>query len=320
MSGWQPGGLTNDQGDYFVADLTPGQYYLNACASCNQLNYTDEWYNAAGSTTDCSNAQALTVTTNEVFNGIDFQLDAVKSGSVCGQVMGPDGPVNNLHIQAYGFPCDWNNPIGGTITDEGGNYNIDYLPAGDAFIFASPIVTHLNYIEAWYDGMGGIHDCEGAVAVNVTAGQAQSGIDFYLARGPQYGRWGDVTVYDGEILVEFDVLPCYRNNLISAIVTLPSGGQEACDLGSKLLWQSECRFLEAWMHSLGTVDASHYGEYTLTLTFDDSHVEAHTLTLPEASVQEVDAINLVIHSNGDADLSWNRQNPTGDQYLSLIHI
>jgi hypothetical protein len=240
-------------------------------------------------------------------------------GSISGQVIVPDGPIDGLWVHAFAGPC-WDNWLGGTQTDEDGNYTIGNLPAGGVYVWTDAEGDHLNYVDEWYDANNGTTDCEKAAPVPVASGQNTPGVNFDLERGPKRLSYLDVCVYNGGPEVAFDVYPGFNNELVSATVDLANETQYQFDLVNDRfdLWDSECRYLDNWTHAFGAVQPADYGDYSLTLVFSDGAQETETFTLQEVSVQEVSSISVTVNDDGSAHVSWNRQ--TTDNYYYQVRV
>jgi len=245
-------------------------------------------------------------------------------GSISGQVIVPDGPIEGLWVHAFAGPC-WDNWLGGAYTDENGNYTIQNLPAGNVYVWTYAEGDHLNYVDEWYDANNGTTNCEKAAPVPVASGQNTPGIDFSLDRGPKRLSGLDVCVYNGSLGVAFDVYPGFNNQLVSATVDLARGTQYQFHLvDDRDLWDSECRYLDNWFHDfgpdLGPVQLADYGTYTLTVVFSDGAQETETFTLEEVSVIAVDesSISVTVNDDGSAHVSWNRQ--TTENYYYQVRV
>lgn len=63
----------SSSGAYTLAGLSPGTYYIRA-KNDGDLMYNNEWWSSNGSTTDCSAATPIVITTQEDITDINFQL------------------------------------------------------------------------------------------------------------------------------------------------------------------------------------------------------------------------------------------------------
>ena len=81
---------TDATGKYTIWGVMPGNQYVRACASCNNQNYVDEWYD---DTTNCNAATEITVTAGAENSGNHFQLITDSDG---------DGLSDYQEINTYG--------------------------------------------------------------------------------------------------------------------------------------------------------------------------------------------------------------------------
>ena len=95
-------------GIYTIAGLAPETYYLRAFEQ-GGLTLLEEWWASPNSVYDCGSANSITVTSGQVENNIDFQLDY--GVMITGTVYESDGvtPVIGQQIQVDAFttsdPC-----------------------------------------------------------------------------------------------------------------------------------------------------------------------------------------------------------------------
>jgi protocatechuate 3,4-dioxygenase beta subunit len=109
-SGGRPA-TTNDNGDYRVYGVAPGQYYLSATLrsfmpgeSDDRSGYSPTYYPGTGSVAE---AQRLTVAAGQTINGINMTLLPVRTSRVSGTALDSDGkPMAGAMVMAverYGF-------------------------------------------------------------------------------------------------------------------------------------------------------------------------------------------------------------------------
>ena len=68
---WLGGDHTDENGNYTISGLPAEGCYVQTCASCEGLNYIDEWWDDK---TNCSDANSVSVIINQVMEHIDFEL------------------------------------------------------------------------------------------------------------------------------------------------------------------------------------------------------------------------------------------------------
>jgi len=203
---------TDEQGNYTITGLPPGEYLVGARASGTP--YVGEFYDGARSPDE-----ATPVTVNEAgeTTGIDFTLD--RGGSITGQVVAedtdaplagvaivirpvrpqpgasverPEGAPPAAGLMAPGAPKPVpaappqgrrhrRHPRPAAITDENGMYTVQGLPAGEYIVVA--IGVRQGYGVEFYQEAASPED---ATPVAVELGQTVEGINFTLApRSPQ---------------------------------------------------------------------------------------------------------------------------------------
>ncbi|WP_300457011.1 thrombospondin type 3 repeat-containing protein [Desulfobacula sp.] len=90
-------GVSTLNGDYILAGIPPGNYYIQARRS-DGANYLSEWYNVPASSNNCTDADAVQVWVGGETKDIDFQLDG--GGSITGKIVDESGqPLGNVKIQ-----------------------------------------------------------------------------------------------------------------------------------------------------------------------------------------------------------------------------
>lgn len=168
---WLTGANTDGNGNYTLTGLPGGDCYVRACATCESMNYVDEWYDDA---IHCDHASAITVVVGQDTPEINFTLEI--GGTISGHVYKEDSvtPVYNVHVYA----CDYNTDewVGGANTNQDGSYTI-VLPTGSYRVVACASCTDLNYIDEYYDNTSVWNQ---STEVPVTSPGETSGIDFTL--------------------------------------------------------------------------------------------------------------------------------------------
>ena len=155
------GNITNEYGEYIVANLPVGTYYALAMAE----GYEDEWYNDAS---NFAYATACTVTANDTTTGIDFTLTPKAKGIITGTVTSDvtGEPISDAIIHAFSRDAF---EVGITITDSLGEYELLVEPG-------------LYIISAYAEGYIPEDYPE---PLEVIADSTISGIDFALTPYPQ---------------------------------------------------------------------------------------------------------------------------------------
>jgi len=238
------------------------------------------------------------------------------SGSISGRVTVVAGaPIEDLYVQAWAGPC-WDTELGGTFTDEKGNYTLSGLPAGNVYVTTCAGCNNRNYIDEWWDGADGTTVCESAVPVVVPEGSTREDINFNLDTGPKRLTSFEVAVYDGKLDAWFDVHQGFENLLACATLTGPNGFSYEFDLKSDLLeWLTECSYLIGWTHTFGS--EFDYGEYTLKLLFSDRARETYTRKLQKTEPTPVNSSSMsyTVDSDGSIDFYWTP--PLANQYYQI---
>jgi len=171
------GAATDPNGEYGVV-VPPGDYYVRAYASPFHQNYLLEWWDGGNGTPDCNLAAPVAAVVGQPTGNIDFALGP--GGSVSGKVTDADGNgIANLHMAAHSQACG-GNWLGGTETDQNGDYRIAGLPQGDNYIHACGSCSGLSYVDEWYNN---VINCNEASPVSVAVGQDTPNIDFSLTQG-----------------------------------------------------------------------------------------------------------------------------------------
>lgn len=170
---------SDGSGDYSLS-LQPGDYGVQACASCRGLAFSDEYWN---DTYFWDQAAAVTITSNETTSSIDFSL--ADEAQITGTVTNAGAtPVENIRIQAFLGTCH-DYYVAEGFTDASGVYTLTNLPAGDIYLWACPQCDGQGYYlnHYWNNSPGGTLNCDEQLAVATTAGAQTSGIDFTLQEG-----------------------------------------------------------------------------------------------------------------------------------------
>jgi protocatechuate 3,4-dioxygenase beta subunit len=104
---WDGWTSTDENGNYRIGPLPPGDYFVLACTSCNDLNYVQVWWDSSNGTFDCNNALSVTVAANQTTNISDFKL--IPGAIISGIVEDKDGnPITGESVYVnpqIGDPC-----------------------------------------------------------------------------------------------------------------------------------------------------------------------------------------------------------------------
>ncbi len=168
----------NQDGSYSVI-LAPGDYYIQ---TGSDGYYIREYWAAAASDTDCSNAESINVSAGVNNSGKDFQLEL--GGAISGTLYQTDGttPItgdNLLGVTAFaGDSCisgNWQWAGHGPVNPDDGTYTIGGLPPGEYIVENS---SDSNYILEWYANPSSTRDCSQGTIITVSASQTEAGKDF----------------------------------------------------------------------------------------------------------------------------------------------
>ena len=185
-----PGGLpvktrTDDQGNYVLAGLRPGIYFVKAMAP----GYYPEFWEEARRLGD---ADPIAVGYNEQISGINFTL--AMAASISGTVVSEEdgSPIVRAVVIAKMQNSAFERKA---FTDESGNYTIDGLPPGTYFVMSVAPGFHREF----YDNADNRED---ATPVELAMSEQKTGIDFSLK--PAADRQGSIS---GVVISEADSLP-----------------------------------------------------------------------------------------------------------------
>ncbi|MCK5833906.1 T9SS type A sorting domain-containing protein, partial [bacterium] len=127
--------ITGPTGDYELT-VTPGDYYILGFHN----DYCPSFY---GGSFDYSGALEVNITTFDIFD-IDFELIPIYSGGdriLWGHIFGEDDgriteSISIRGVRIYVLDALSERPVGFSVSDFNGNYNIDYLSSGTYRVFA----------------------------------------------------------------------------------------------------------------------------------------------------------------------------------------
>jgi len=177
------GGITEtnpSNGTYTLSGLPPGKHYLVALTQ-NQADYANEFWTSTGSTSNCSNAETVTVG-NSPITGKNFQLDL--GTSISGTVYKSDGvtPLTGKPIEVgalRGDPCGGSWLLDKTFTNpKDGTYTIKGVPPGQYYLRTDNL-NLCQYINEWWASPGSSYACSDAIPLTVGV-TPLTGIDFQL--------------------------------------------------------------------------------------------------------------------------------------------
>jgi protocatechuate 3,4-dioxygenase beta subunit len=138
------GGQTNDLGEFRIAGLAPGEYYVAAMPragspfggaavtpTANGTAHTTTYY--AG-TIDQATAQTITIAAGETVDNIVFSLQSVPAFRISGRVVDENGaPVAGAMVMLIGADSRANafmGPTGNARTGDDGRFTISEVPSG----------------------------------------------------------------------------------------------------------------------------------------------------------------------------------------------
>jgi len=149
-------------------------------------------------------------------------------------------------------------------------------------------------------------------------------VTFTVERDPKRLHWFDVSVYDADLSPNhlkamFSVLPGFRNKLTSAVLSMPNPTHPEYTfdpVNDRILWDTECRYVDMLLKDFDEVQQQDYGTYTLTLNFSDGAQEVYTWTLQEVTVAPVTNIEVTVNYDGSAHVDWDPP-PSGNYYYQV---
>jgi len=202
LGDWLGGANTDANGDYTLYGIPAGLVvHVKTCAECSDHPYINQINDGGSGFIDCEQALGgVPVTAGQTTVDIDFSLET--GVTISGRVTDTSGnPIPNLWLQAFDNVCG-GNWLGGASTNDQGYYTTSGIPAGDVYIEACPECDNLNYVNAWWTGIGspGSNDCSDAQNLILHAGVNITDIDFQLV--PKSVVSG--TVFDLDGITPFD--------------------------------------------------------------------------------------------------------------------
>jgi hypothetical protein len=168
---------TNASGEYTIAALAAGEYYLVFYApSGSGLDFVTQYYDESAR---FSGAEPVSVGAGEARAGIDAKL--LVGGGIAGTVTSAatTKPLANVEVCAFDEELE----AGGcTSTSPTGTYEILGLPKGSYDVEFSESEGEGNYATQYYKGKSSLSEAE---AVSVVVESVKSGIDAALVEGAQ---------------------------------------------------------------------------------------------------------------------------------------
>ncbi|WP_341977100.1 carboxypeptidase regulatory-like domain-containing protein [Microbacterium sp. LWO13-1.2] len=166
-------GFTDENGDYAVSGLKPGEYTVRFATETIGGGLLSEYWDGAQ---DRSSAQRITLTDGETINGIDATLQ--QGGSISGRVTQESDGAPQSGVTVYFSPNSLSLAPATARTAEDGTYRVDALVPGEYMVrFDAPTGSLAD--EFW----DGAHDQQSATRVQVIAGEETPGIDASLVGG-----------------------------------------------------------------------------------------------------------------------------------------
>lgn len=172
-----------------VDQLPAGTYFLKARIPVNitfigegfdlsKQNFGGEYWSSSGSTTECSEAEIISITEGETVTSKDFQLE--KGAEISGSVFQSDGitAVDKAYVSVFsGDPCGSREREGSyEIRYAEGGYRIDRLSAGIYYLK----LNIFESVDQWWTSEGMTSDCAAATAITLEPEEKESGKDFIL--------------------------------------------------------------------------------------------------------------------------------------------
>lgn len=161
---WVVRAETDDQGNYEIGDLVPGNYVVFAKAE----TFIGEFYD---DTRNYLEATVLQVGENQTLSDINFGLS--EGGKIAGNVISENDslPLANAHVVAF---LKLNPRIAQhAVTDDNGNYLISALPPGSYAVRANAA----GYRSEFYDDARELSE---ATLINIVSTETVADIDFAL--------------------------------------------------------------------------------------------------------------------------------------------
>ena len=170
----------DDLGNYTVAGLTAGNYFVTTIFSTHLDELYDDLPCPGYNTCDPSAGMAVAVSLNSTTGGIDFELHRL--GAISGTLtdVTTGDPISSEYAVSFRNADGYH--VGGSRTDPSGRYQIEGLPEGTYFAKTNTFF----YFDELYDDL----PCPDEVGCNRTSGTPISvslnsttvGIDFALQR------------------------------------------------------------------------------------------------------------------------------------------
>ena len=131
--------------------------------------------------------------------------------------------------------------------------------------------------------------------------------------------WFDAMSWKGNLAVSFDVRPGSRDQVLSAIVTGPSGSGFTYTFNIKDDWydiSTESLFNRGWWKEFGSTFS--FGEYTIEVQFSDGYIENRLFFLEDVVVTPISSnMNAQILDDGAIRFSWDLPSGASSQNYNV---
>jgi protocatechuate 3,4-dioxygenase beta subunit len=211
-----PGQQTNDLGEFRIASLPPGEYYVAAMPRRVSMMFgaagTTPATRAPGSprttlattfypgTPDQAAAHPVAVAAGAEVGNIVFTMQSVPSFRVSGIVVDEQGtPVSDAMVTLVGDPRSgmFMGPVGGTRTQANGRFDIDEVPAGSYRVMASVVMTVTS--SGVGSGGGGAGWVSSAGGRGEVSGSYVTGSTFLSGAGTTVDQPTEIVVVDADV-------------------------------------------------------------------------------------------------------------------------
>jgi hypothetical protein len=213
---------TDVNGVYTIHGIPTGAVYVQTCGGCVGMNWTDEWWNTSGGTTDCTQADTVNVSAGQDKPGINFIIEP--GGTISGFVKDFGGNVitdAQISVHAHGVSAGASSR-GTYASQSDGSYTISGLAAGFYKVEANN--NHEpGYIAEYYNNK---LTWDSADEAEVQAGIVTDGIDFILeTAGSISGTVTDGTTGLANVCVDAYAGTCHSGHYYG-VQTEPDGSFE----------------------------------------------------------------------------------------------
>ena len=161
--------MTNSNGTYTIAGLSPGTYWIVAFGT--ESGWIIEFWQES---LDLDSSTLIDVPAATAVTGKDFTL--AKGGSISGNVLVGGGSAPSPSVEVVAMNIATSMVMGVGDTDSNGDYQIGGLPTGSYTVFTQDETG--QHPTVWYDGAS---NPGSSTPVPVTAPDNTTGIDFTLS-------------------------------------------------------------------------------------------------------------------------------------------